>query len=126
MKSILPPVLILAALLAATLWGGSAVSRAIDGCIQPVEEAYDLAAGEDWPAAVEALSRSYSRWQRCRNWLAAAEPHSGLIEAEGMFRRAFAYAAAEERSEFLAEAAGLSSRLRLLARTELMLPENIL
>ena len=126
MKSILPPILILAALLAASLWSGGAVSRAIDGCIQPVEEAYELAAGEDWPAAIDALSRSYGYWQRCRNWLAAAEPHSGLTEAEGMFRRAFASAAAEERSDFLADTARLASRLRLPARAEDMLPENIL
>lgn len=126
MKTILPPILILGTLLAAALWGGSAVSRAIDGCIQPAEEAHALAAEEDWPGAVDALSRSYAHWQRCRNYLAASEPHSGLTEAEGMFCRAFAYAAAEERSEFLAETAGLCSRLHLLARAELLLPENIL
>ena len=52
--------------------------------------------------------------------------HDAVDDAEAMYRRAMAFAAAEEPSEFRAEIADLSDQLRLLSEMEQCSIKNIL
>ena len=126
MRSVLPPILLLLALIGFSLWNGSSVSREMDGCSAAVEHARTAAADGDWSAAEGALRRGYDRWQSRQTYLHIVEPHAAVEEAEVMFRRAFAFAAVREDAEFQAETAGLLAQLRVLAEMEQLRIGNIL
>lgn len=126
MKAILPPVLLLCALLGFSLWNGAVISRETEACSAAVEQARSAAAKDDWSAAESALRRGYDRWQSRQTYLHIVEPHAAVEEAEAMFRRAFAFAGLREDAEFQAETAGLLSQLRVLAEMEQLRIGNIL
>ena len=118
MKAILPPVLLLCALLGFSLWNGAVISRETEACSAAVEQARSAAEG--------ALRRGYDRWQSRQTYLHIVEPHAAVEETEAMFRRAFAFAALQEDAEFQAETAGLLAQLRVLAEMEQLRIGNIL
>ena len=126
MRAILPPALLLCALVGFSLWNGSAISREMDTCSSAVEQARTAAMEGDWPAAESALRRGYDHWQSRQTYLHIVEPHNAVEEAEAMFRRAFAFAGLREDAEFQAETAGLLSQLRLLSEMEQLRIGNIL
>ena len=126
MKTILPPVLLLCALLGFSLWNGAVISRETEACSAAVEQARTAARKDDWSAAESALRRGYDRWQSRQTYLHIVEPHAAVEEAEAMFRRAFAFAAVQEDAEFQAETAGLLAQLRVLAEMEQPRIGNIL
>ena len=126
MRSILPPVLLLCALLGFSLWNGAVISRETEVCSDAVEQARAAALEGDWSAAGDALRRGYDRWHSRQTYLHIVEPHAAVEEAEAMFRRAFAFAAVREDAEFQAETAGLLAQLRVLAEMEQLRIGNIL
>ena len=126
MKAILPPVLLLCALLGLSLWNGAVISRETEACSAAVEQARTAAAEGDWSAAESALRQGYDRWRGRQTYLHIVEPHAAVEEAEAMFRRGFAFAAAREDAEFRAETAGLLAQLRVLAEMESLRIGNIL
>ena len=126
MKTILPPVLLLCALLGFSLWNGAVISRETETCSAAVEQARTAALEGNWSAAEGALRRGYDRWQSRQTYLHIVEPHAAVEETEAMFRRAFAFAALQEDAEFQAETAGLLSQLRVLAEMEQLRIGNIL
>lgn len=126
MKSLLPPILLLAAILGFSLWNCSAVTRQTEQCILPLEQAGRLAAEEGWSGAAGALRDSYDRWNSRQTFLHIVEEHDAVDGAEAMYRRAAAFAQTRETSEFLAEVADLCNQLRLLAEMEQFSVRNIL
>ena len=126
MKTILPPVLLLCALLGFSLWNGAVISRETETCSAAVEQARTAALEGNWSAAEGALRRGYDRWQSRQTYLHIVEPHAAVEEAEAMFRRAIAFAAVREDAEFQAETAGLLAQLRVLAEMEQLRIGNIL
>ena len=126
MKAILPPALLLCALLGLSLWNGAVISRETEACSAAVEQARTAAAEGDWSAAESALRQGYDRWRGRQTYLHIVEPHTAVEEAEAMFRRAIAFAAVREDAEFQAETAGLLAQLRVLAEMEQLRIGNIL
>ena len=59
------------------------------------------------------------------SYLHMVSQHNAVDEAEAMYRRCLAFAAAQEPSEFRAELAGLREQLRLLAEMERFSARNI-
>ena len=76
--------------------------------------------------AAAALSESHEDWSGRQPYLRTVSQHSAVDEAESMYRRCQAFAAARELSEFRAELAGLREQLRLLAEMERFSIQNIL
>ena len=113
MRGTLPPLILLACLLSFALWNGARITDA-------------LAQSEDWAGAAAALSESHEDWSGRQPYLRTVSQHSAVDEAESMYRRCQAFAAARELSEFRAELAGLREQLRLLAEMERFSIQNIL
>ncbi len=126
MKSFLPPVLTLCALLAFALWNSSAIDRHTARWAEQVADVAMLAQAGDWDAAAQSLSDGYQDWSRCQTYLHIVEDHDAVDDAEAMYRRAAAFAQAREPSEFQAETADLRDQLRLLAEQERFSIRNIL
>lgn len=126
MKAFLPPVLTLCALLAFALWNSSAIDRHTARWAEQVSDAAQLAQAGDWDAAAQALGDSYQDWTACQTYLHIVEDHDVVDDAEAMYRRAAAFAQAQEPSEFQAETADLQDQLILLAEQERFSIRNIL
>lgn len=126
MKGILPPLALLAGLLAFALWNGGRITDDTVRWRAQLQQADTLAQSEDWTGALSALSDSYGDWSKRQTYLHIVSQHSAVDEAEAMYRRCQAFAATQELSEFRAELTALREQLRLLAEMERFSVRNIL
>ena len=125
-KANLIPLAILLGVLSFTLWNSAAVSKTSDRWHTQLQSAAALAHTGNWPAAAEALQESYADWSAHQTWLHIITQHAIADGAEAMYRRAIAFAATEEPSEFQAEMSDLMSQILLLSETEQLRIGNIL
>ena len=125
-KALLPPLAALAAILAFALWNAAAAAAHTARWQDQVRRAEALAEQENWPAAEAALAGSYEDWSRHQTYLHIVLEHDAVDDAEAMYRRALAFAACREPSEFRAEAADLLDQLGLLAEMEEFSVKNVL
>lgn len=126
MRGTLPPLTLLALLLAFALWNGGQITGDTTRWRVQLQQAEALAQSEDWAGAAAALSESHRDWSQHQTYLHIVSQHSAVDEAESMYRRCQAFAAVRELSEFRAEVAGLREQLRLLAEMERLSIRNIL
>ena len=125
-KAFLPPIAVLAAILAFSLWNSRAMTVSTDRWRSQLQQAGALAQAENWPDTVATLTKSYDDWSRCQTWLHIVSEHDAVDDAEAMYRRAMAFTAARESSELRAELADLRDQLRLLAEMERFSIKNVL
>ncbi len=125
-KGILPPLAVLAAVLAFCVWNSAAMSADSLRWRDQLQQAGILAREEKWSAVQKALQESYQDWSDHQTYLHIVTGHGTVDEAETMYRRCAAFAGAEESSEFQAELAGLREQLRLLAEMERFSVRNVL
>ena len=126
MKKLLPPLLVLGALLAFALWTSAAMEARTGRWQDQLRQADALAQSGDWAAAEAALAESYADWSGSQTYIHIVTEHDAVDDAEPMYRRSMAFAAAREDSEFRAELADLTDQLRLLAEMETGSIRNIL
>jgi hypothetical protein len=126
MKSFLPSILLLAGLLLLSLLNCSAIIRNTDRWSCEVDAAARLAEKGDWDEAKATLQNGYRDWSSRQTYLHIVVRHEDVDDAEAMYRRAAAFAATQELSEFQAELADLRDQLRLLAEMERVSIKNIL
>lgn len=125
-KALLPPFAVLTVLLASSLWNSRVMSVQTDHWHAQLQQAQAAAAAENWPDAAAILSDSYTDWYAHQVYLHIVSRHDAVDDAEAMYKRAMAFAAAQEPSEFQAELAGLRSQLHLLSEMERFSIQNIL
>ena len=126
MRAYVKPLAVLAAILAFALWNGAAMTRHTDRWRAQLEQADALAQAEEWSRAVEVLADSYTDWSGKQTYLHIVTEHDAVDDAEAMYRRAMAFAATRESTEFRAELADLRDQLRLLAEMERFNVKNVL
>ena len=129
MKSLrpyLPPLALLAAILAFSLWNSACMTLQTDRWREQLRQADALAQAEDWPEAVNALTASYEDWSDHQTYLHIVSQHDAVDDAEAMYHRCLAFAATQEVTEFRAELADLRDQLRLLAEMERFSIGNVL
>ena len=126
MRSCLTPIAILAAILAFALWNGSHMADSTDRWRDQLQQVDALAQAEDWTGALETLSDSYDDWSEHQTYLHIVAEHDTVDDAEAMYRRAMAFAATRELTEFRAELSDLRDQLRLLAEVERLDVKNVL
>ena len=126
MKGYLTSMAILAAVLALCLWNGAAMTADTARWRDQLLHTDALAQSEDWAAAAEALAESYRDWAQSQAYLHIVARHDAVDDAEAMYRRAAAFAATRELTEFRAEIADLRDQLRLLAEMERLDIQNVL
>mgnify|MGYP000111514453 CR=1 FL=1 len=126
MKRMLPPILVLAALLAVSLWNIHHMDVETDRWRAQLQAADQLALSGEWAETLDALWESYDEWSRSQTYLHIVSHHDAVDDAEAMYRRALAFAATRELTEFRAEISDLRDQLRLLAETERLDIKNVL
>lgn len=126
MKGTLPPLILLAGILAFSLWNSKTMAADTARWQAQLRQADALAQSEDWEGAAAALSASYQDWSARQTYLHIVSQHNAVDEADTMYRRCLAFASTQELSELLAETAGLTERLRLLTEMEQLSIRNIL
>ena len=122
---LMPPAL-LAVILAFCLWNSAAMTGRTDRWRAQLAQAEALAQAEDFSGAAALLADSYRDWSRHQTYLHIVTEHDAVDDAEAMYRRCAAFAAAEEPSELRAEMADLDDQLRLLAEMERFSIKNVL
>ena len=125
-KDMLPPVGVLAVILAFALWNSAVITGHTQRWRDQLQQAEALALDENWQAAGDALAKSYEDWSERQVFLHIVSEHEAVDDAEAMYRRAMAFAAEQESSEFRAELADLQDQLRLLAEMERLSLKNVL
>ena len=115
MKRMLPPILVLAALLAFSLWNIRHMEGETDRWREQLQAADRL-----------ALWESYDDWSHSQTYLHIVSHHDAVDDAEAMYRRAIAFGETEELSEFHAELSDLRDQLRLIAEMEALNIRNVL
>ncbi len=125
-KALLPPLAVLAAVLILSLWNSHAMSASAGRWQAQLEQAGRFAQTDCWQDAEATLLISYQDWSDAQIWLHIVTEHEAVDDAEAMYRRAMAFAAAREPSELRAELADLRDQLRLLAEMERFDIKNVL
>ena len=125
-KDMLPPVGVLAVILAFALWNSAVITGHTQRWRDQLQQAEALALDENWQAAGDALAKSYEDWSERQVFLHIVSEHEAVDDAEAMYRRAMAFAAEQESNEFRAELADLQDQLRLLAELERFPLTNVL
>ena len=125
-KSLAVPLAVLGVILAFALWNSRCVTAETDHWREQLRQADILAQAGEWERAAAALSDSYGDWSARQTYLHIVAEHDAIDGAESMYRRAMAFAATEELSEFRAELADLRDQLRLLAEMERFSIGNVL
>ncbi len=125
-KSLAVPLAVLGVILAFALWNSRCVTAETDHWREQLRQADILAQAGEWERAAAALSDSYGDWSARQTYLHIVAEHDAIDGAESMYRRAMAFAATEELSEFRAELADLRDQLRLLAEMEEFSIGNVL
>ena len=123
---LLLPLALLFTILTFSLWNGTSISNEVSRWQQQLDHSDLLAQTEDWAGAVSVLTAGYNDWSQHQTWLHIVSHHTVIDDAESMYHRAIAFAAAREPSEFRAELADLRDQLGLLAETERFSLKNVL
>lgn len=125
-KAYLIPIFILLVILTSSLLIGSVISSKTQHWKVQLHAADQLAIAEDWSAAMDALTSSYSDWASHQVWLRITIRHDIADDAEAMYHRAMTFALTQETREFRAEIADLLTQLHLLSEAEQLSIQNIL
>lgn len=125
MKKALPWALLLT-ILALCVWNGRLMSARTARWQSQLGRLEPLLAQEDWPAVETLLRDSYEDWLSRQLYLHIVTEHDAVDDAEAMYRRCLAFAAAREPRELRAEAADLMDQLRLLGEMERFSLGNVL
>ena len=126
MKPYMVPIGVLAVILGFSLWNGFWMERQTSTWQEQLQQVDALAQAENWPQVVENLADSYQDWCGHQTYLHIVLEHDAVDDAEAMYRRAMAFAATEEITEFRAEISDLRDQLRLLAEMERYSIKNVL
>ncbi len=105
---------LLALLLAASLWLGSATESVHHEPARDLDKAADAALNDDWALASALYLRAEKHWQQHRN-LTAVLSHHGLIDQiDAGFSMLADYARCQETAPFAAACSQLAQQLRSL------------
>lgn len=125
-KTYLLPLGMLAVILAFSLWSSYAMEVHTSRWREQLQRSDALAQAEDWPGATQTLVDGYQDWCGHQSFLHILTKHDYVDQAETMYNRAIAFAAAREPGEFRAELANLDAQLELLAEAERLNLRNVL
>ena len=98
---------ILAAILVFSLWNSSYMTASTVRWREQLQQADAQAQSEAWTEAVDTLAGSYDDWSESQTYLHIVARHDTVDDAEAMYRRALAFAATRELTEFRAEISDL-------------------
>ena len=95
-RMLLPPIFVLAALLAFSLWNIRHMEGETNRWREQLQGADQLALSGEWAEALDALWESYDDWSHSQTYLHIVSHHDAVDDAEAMYRRAMAFAETQE------------------------------
>ena len=119
-RLLLPPIAVLCALLALSLWNSSHMERQTRRWRAQLQETDRLAQSECWAEALDSLWESYDDWTLRQTYLHIVSHHDAVDDAEAMYRET------QEITEFRAELSDLMDQLRLISEMEALNIRNVL
>ena len=119
-RMLLPPIFVLAALLAFSLWNIRHMEGETGRWREQLQASDRLALSGEWAEALDALWESYDDWSHSQTYLHIVSHHDAVDDAEAAFGET------EELSEFHAELSDLRDQLRLIAEMEALNIRNVL
>ncbi len=122
-RLLLPPIAVLCALLALSLWNSSHMERQTRRWRAQLQETDRLAQSECWAEALDSLWESYDDWT-LRHGISTLFPT--MVDVASPYRRAMAFAETQEITEFRAELSDLMDQLRLISEMEALNIRNVL
>ena len=125
-RMLLPPIFVLAALLAFSLWNIHHMEGETDRWREQLQAADRLALSGEWAEALDALWESYDDWSHSQTYLHIVSHHDAVDDAEAMYRRAKASLDGQETEEYRAELADLIHQLLALEEQEELSLGNVL
>ena len=126
MKKLLPPIAALLLLFLLSALNGTVLTHRVEHWQHQLSQAEYWADQSQWGQTLAALEESYRDWHNTQVYLHIVLDHTAVDDAEAMYRRARAFALAEEPSEFHAEIAHLHAQLTMMANMERFSLQNIL
>ena len=115
---------ILAAILVFSLWNSSYMTASTVRWREQLQQADAQAQSEAWTEAVDTLAGSYDDWSESQTYLHIVARHDTVDDAEAMYRRALAFAATRELTEFRAEISDLRDQSGKQVRNGVQPPED--
>ena len=126
MKSLAIPGLVLAGMIAFSLWCGAYTQERTEAWITAVDASDTAAWREDWREADLRLRQAYEDWQKEQTFLHTILPHSELEAAESLFVGALAACRGADAPDFHTLAAQLKAALEHLGADQSASIKNIL
>ena len=126
MKRLWIAVLLLAALLGATLANAWYLGHLTGELTTALEEAEKLAEGGDWTGAQAATEDAFQRWNSHEIYLHILLRHADTDQIYAGFQEALEYLDCREAGEYSAANARLMLRLGLLSEAERLTLKNVL
>lgn len=125
MKFWVPASIVLTTLLLLCIWDDASMNHRIEHLESQLDTAETLAKSDDWVSARKTLHESYQDWSKERTLLRVISTHSLLDEAETLYSSIIAFAAVEDKGEFLSGLFSLKTQLFLVAERERACLANI-
>lgn len=126
MKRMWIGVILLAAVLAASLWSGGRMERVHMQTARHLTQAEEAAARGQWTDVRSFTAWAESIWRKEQLFTAAFAEHEHMDNIEGLFAQLRTYAGAEDALSFRVICACLVSQLEALSESHSFSPGNIL
>lgn len=126
MRALRLSILVMAAILAAGLINGAALSHLCGGWTTELESAALCAQRGQWDDAQQTLSTLGEGWQRQQGYLCATLEHDAITQADGLLRQCKLAAQEQDADALFEYAVQLRLQLSRLAESEQLSLKNIL
>lgn len=126
MKRLWIALLLLALILACTLWNISYLGRFTEQVTGVLTEAQAKAETGDWPGAASLTDQAFSLWESREPYLHITLFHSDTDEIYVGFREVMEYIGTQEDGDYAAANAKLIAKLSLLYKMDQLNLENVL
>lgn len=118
MKRMAMAVVLLAALLAGSLWNARYVQRLVDGLSAPLTQAQALVEGGQWTQAEALTHNAYDAWQEQRPFVHTLLRHADTDRITEGFRVTLSHLRQQDCVEYSAANSALLTHLEVLAEIE--------
>lgn len=126
MKRLTVALVLLAAVLGATVFHSRHLSRLTDGFCRQLSHAAELAAHDNWPQALELTEQTLTDWEKQDFYLHVLLRHTDIDAIRLTFHEVMEYLRLTEPDQYTAANARLITQLELLAEAEQLNLKNIL
>ncbi len=125
MKSALPALALLVAILSFCLWNSRTMDNNTARWQEDLQEVAVLVRAENWPEAQSHLQAFHQDWQQHQTYLRTVSTHAVLDDVGELYCRVLTYTAVQDQAHLLAVLSDLQDQLNLLSEREQLTLTNV-